>query len=143
MHRWMRELDDLGIRSVRLHVLEVDDPATAEALVLSAARECRGDPRLRQLQDELKGLRFDLVEEMKQLLLGNEGKASCVWHACDPFATKAVRGVEGNGQSSNCGRTNKDGVDYIPADRHGYERALDPLSHAAGGERLPRSAASS
>lgn len=124
MYQWMRELDALGIRSVRLHVLEVDDAATAEALVLSARENVDAILGFARVQDELKGLRFDLVEEMKQLLLGQDGKASCVWHACDPYATKAVRGIEGNGQSSNCGRTNKDGVDYIPADRHGYERAL-------------------
>jgi uncharacterized protein len=124
MYRWMRELDTLGIRSVRLHVLEVDDPAIAEALVLSARENVEAILGFARLQDELKSLRFDLVEEMKNLLMGQEDKAACVWHACDPYATKAVRGIEGNGQSSNCGRTNKDGVDYIPADRHGYERAL-------------------
>src|ERR1044072_2307057 len=36
MYEWMRELDALGIRSVRLHVLEVDDPGIGDELVLSA-----------------------------------------------------------------------------------------------------------
>ena len=72
---------------------------------------------------------------MKRLLVGNERDASCVWRACDPYATAAVRGVEGNGQSSNCGRTNKDGVDYLKADSHGYERylALYNTPHEHGG----------
>jgi len=130
MCEWMRRLDALGIRSVRLHVLEVDDPKVAEELVLSARENVEAILGFAALQPELAGLRFDVVEEMKRLLLGREDGASCVWHACDPYATKAVRGIEGNGQSSNCGRTNKDGVDYVPADRHGYERTL-ALYHTA------------
>jgi len=124
MYRWMRELDALGIKSVRLHVLEVDDEATAQALVLTPRENVEAILGFARLQGELKGLRFDLVEEMKYLLVGDDGKASCVWHACDPYATKAVSGIEGNGQSSNWGRTNMDGVDYRPSGRHGYERAL-------------------
>lgn len=130
MYGWMRELDALGIRSVRLHVLEVDAPGVAEQLVLSARENVEAILGFARLQDELTGLRFDVVEEMKQLLLGDDSRASCVWHACDPYSTKAVRGVEGNGQSSNCGRTNKDGIDYLPADQGGYERAL-ALYHTA------------
>jgi uncharacterized protein len=124
MYQWMRELEALGIRGVRLHVLEVDDPEIGEALVLSARENVEAILGFARLQDELESLRFDVVEEMKNLLLGNEGNASCVWHACDPYSTKAVRGIEGNGQSSNCGRTNKDGIDYLPADQGGYERTL-------------------
>lgn len=124
MFEWMRELDALGIRSARLHVLEVDDPEIGEELVLSARENVEAILGFAELQQGLKRLRFDVVEEMKQLLLGDDSKASCVWHACDPYSTKAVRGIEGNGQSSNCGRTNKDGIDYLAADRNGYERTL-------------------
>jgi len=35
-----------------------------------------------------------------------------------------VQGVEGNGQSSNCGRTNKEGIGFIKAETAGYERYL-------------------
>lgn len=133
MYQWMRDLDALGIRSVRLHVLEVDDPDIGEELVLSARENVEALLGFARLQDELEGVRFDVIEEMKQLLLGDDSHASCVWHACDPYSTKAVRGIEGNGQSSNCGRTNKDGVDYIPADRNGYERTL-ALYHTAEAE---------
>ena len=35
-----------------------------------------------------------------------------------------MRGVEGFGQKSNCGRTNKDGIDFLKADRTGHERYL-------------------
>jgi uncharacterized protein len=124
MYRWMRGLDALGIRGVRLHLLEVDDSEVGGALALSARENVEAVLGFACLQAELGTLRFDVVEEMKALLVGKDENTACVWHACDPYSTKAVRGIEGNGQSSNCGRTNKDGVDYLPADRGGYERAL-------------------
>jgi len=135
MYEWMRQLDAVGVRSARLHVLEVEDAHVRETLALTARENVEAILGFARLQDELKKLRFDLVEEMKRLLVGNERDASCVWRACDPYATAAVRGVEGNGQSSNCGRTNKDGVDYLKADSHGYERylALYNTPHEHGG----------
>ena len=135
MHAWMRGLDALGIRSVRLHVLEVDDPVTRAEWVLSARENVEAILSFAGLEAELQNVRFDLVGEMRRLLRGDERGASCVWRACDPYSTAAVQGVEGNGQSSNCGRTNKDGVDYIKADQHGYERylALYQTPQADGG----------
>jgi len=46
-----------------------------------------------------------------------------------------VQGVEGDGRSSNCGRTNKDGVDFPKAEFAGYERylALAKTPYAYGG----------
>jgi uncharacterized protein len=43
--------------------------------------------------------------------------------------------VEGNGQRSNCGRTNKDGIDFLKASTPGYERyiALYHTPQANGG----------
>ena len=69
------------------------------------------------------------------MLLGEDQSTTCVWNACDPYTTRAVQGVEGHGQRSNCGRTNKDGIDFVKADREGFERYL-ALYHApqdAGG----------
>src|SRR5204862_2704932 len=48
----------------------------------------------------------------------------CVWYACDPYTTRAVRGVEGRGQRSNCGRTNKDGIDFVKSPSEGFERYI-------------------
>ena len=76
------------------------------------------------LQEELKNIRFDILNEMERSLLGRDQHTSCVWLSCDPYTTEAVRGIEGNGQSSNCGRTNKDGVDFIKAEKRGFERYL-------------------
>lgn len=123
MFAWMRELDALGIRSVRLHPLEVDAPEVRQHS-LTDAENVLAFLAFATLQTELKQLRFDVVDEIERSLLGRDTHTSCVWRACDPYTTEAVRGVEGNGQTSNCGRTNKDGVDYIKAEVPGFERYL-------------------
>ena len=87
------------------------------------------------LEPELRQLRFDVFSDIRKMLLGQDDNTTCVWNACDPFTTRAVQGVEGHGQRSNCGRTNKDGIDFVKADREGFERYL-ALYHApqdAGG----------
>src|SRR5207247_7363385 len=76
------------------------------------------------LEPTLVRLRFVEFRDMKQLLRGRDNHTSCVWNACDPYTTRAVRGVEGTGQSSNCGRTNKDGIDFVKAPVEGFERYL-------------------
>jgi uncharacterized protein len=123
MYDWMRELDALGIRSVRLHALEIDSPAM-RAYGLTDEDNARAFLGFAALQGELANLRFDVVDEIERSLMGRDANTSCVWRGCDPYTTEAVRGVEGNGQSSNCGRTNKDGVDFIKADQTGFERYL-------------------
>ena len=123
MFEWMRELDAIGIRSVRLHALEVDSPAM-RAYTLSDEENARAFLGFAELQRELKNLKFDVLGEIERSLMGHDKETSCVWRACDQYTTEAVRGVEGNGQSSNCGRTNKDGVDFLKADTRGYERYL-------------------
>ncbi len=122
MARWLKMLDEMGIRSVRLHLLEVDDEAVREHLALSAAENVSAMLAFAKLRLEMKRLRFDLFDEMERLLNYQDGQASCVWRACDPYTTEAVQGIEGQGQSSNCGRTNKDGVDFIKASSAGFER---------------------
>lgn len=121
---WVRRMDRLGIRSMRLHLLEVDAPEVRSTLALSNAENLVAMSSLMALQPELKTLRLDVNGELSALLRGKDKAASCVWRACDPYTTAAVRGVEGNGQSSNCGRTNKDGIDFIKAAESGYERYI-------------------
>jgi uncharacterized protein len=124
MNDWFRHLDRLGIRSVRLHLLEVDADAVREGYALSPRENVEALLNFVELESELERIEFDVVGEIEQLLLGDDDRVSCVWRACDPYTTEAVRGVEGNGQSSNCGRTNKDGVDFTKADEQGFERGV-------------------
>ena len=122
MAAWLAQLERLGVRRMRLHLLEVDDPAIRRDYALDAQENIAALRRFAQWESRPSLLRFDLFSDMRNLLLGRDGGTACVWNACDPYNTQAVRGIEGNGQSSNCGRTNKDGTDYLKARGHGFER---------------------
>ena len=124
MADWMRRLHAIGIRSVRLHLLEVDHGSVRDSLALSPRENIQALMAFAEVQESLSGMQFDLFEEMEALLSGQDSKVGCTWRACDPYTTEAVQGVEGNGQSSNCGRTNKEGIGFIKADTAGYERYL-------------------
>lgn len=124
MEAWFRDLDRKGVKSVRLHVLE-SETATIRALYgLSTEENIAAFTRFAALESELTGLRFDVLREMRRMLMGDEASVSCVWTGCDPYTTQAVRGVEGQGQRSNCGRTNKEGIDFLKSERPGFERYL-------------------
>jgi uncharacterized protein len=124
MTDWVRHLHSLGIRSVRLHLLEVDHASVREGLALSARENVQALLAFAEVQNSLPGMYFDLFEEMEALLEGRDNNVGCTWRACDPYTTEAVQGIEGNGQSSNCGRTNKEGIGFIKAGVIGYERYL-------------------
>jgi len=122
---WLLRLEQLGIVRARLHILEVDNDAIRAKYSLNDKEnlECMLS-FLKFEREALTTLRFDLFQEMQNLLCGNDNETSCVWNACDSYTTRAVRGIEGNGQRSNCGRTNKDGIDFVKSDIEGFERYL-------------------
>lgn len=121
---WVRYLDRLGISRMRLHLLEVDSPTVAARLRLSDDENFNAFRAFMDIEPNLERLRFDLFDEMRNLLRGEDEGASCVWHPCNSYSTRGVQGVEGDGQRSNCGRTNKNGIGYVSADVVGFERQL-------------------
>ncbi|PGS79632.1 hypothetical protein COC69_11710 [Bacillus cereus] len=122
--KWVQQLDELGVPSIRLHLLEVESELIRQRYSLSDEENIECLLKFSDLQEELKQLKLDVLDEMNNMLLGKDRTTSCVWHACDSYTTQAVRGIEGNGHSSNCGRTNKDGVDFIKANKTGFERYI-------------------
>ncbi|MEM1323168.1 MAG: radical SAM protein [Bacteroidota bacterium] len=124
LQAWIKSLEGKGVRFIRLHLLEVDHESIREKYALSDKENVETLLSFARFQKELKHIRLDIFKDMKALLLGDDREAPCVWRACDPYTTAAVQGVEGQGQTSNCGRTNKDGVDFIKAIEPGYERYL-------------------
>ena len=83
------------------------------------------------------------VHRHARMLQGEDDNTTCVWNACDPYTTRAVRGVEGHGQRSNCGRTNKDGIDFVKSDDRGLRALPRAVPHAAGGTAAATAAGSS
>jgi uncharacterized protein len=124
MDDWIRHLQGIGVTSVRLHFLEVDNEEIRRKYALTAEENLEAMMSFARLEQELTTLKLDLFEDMRRLLAGEDNHTTCVWNACDPYTTRAVRGVEGSGQRSNCGRTNKDGIDFTKADTDGFERYL-------------------
>jgi uncharacterized protein len=135
LYAWVRELEVIGIRSVRLHLLESENELVRDKYALSTAQNIAVLLGFLELQKSLSTLALDLFSDMRRMLSGDDHGSACVWNACDPYTTQAVRGVEGQGQRSNCGRTNKDGIDFGKADTPGYERylALYQTPQEAGG----------
>jgi uncharacterized protein len=121
---WVRSLETLGVRRARLHILEVDDERIRDQYAMTLEENVAAFLAFLDLESKLTTLELDLFSEMRALLLGEDNAVGCVWNACDPYTTRAVRGVEGTGRASNCGRTNKEGIDFIKADTEGFERYM-------------------
>ncbi|HDR7761365.1 radical SAM protein [Bacillus cereus] len=124
MHEWIKKLESLGVTSVRLHILETESEVIKQKYGLTPEENIHALLSFNALELKLQRLKFDIFRDMENLLLGQDKYSTCVWRGCDPYATTAVKGVEGNGQSSNCGRTNKSGIDFTKADQSGYERYI-------------------
>jgi uncharacterized protein len=124
LHQWLRDLDEMGVHSARLHLLEAENEDIRTRYALSVEENIAALTSFADLQSELSLLKFDVFADMRQMLLGQDTGVACVWSACDPYTTQAVQGVEGQGQRSNCGRTNKEGIDFAKAGKPGFERYL-------------------
>jgi uncharacterized protein len=121
---WVRELAHIGVRDVRLHLLESESAEIRERYALSVSENVEALVAFLELNRELPKLRFDLFTHMRRLLMAADREIACIWGACDPYTTRAVRGIEGHGHRSNCGRMNKEGVEFTKADSPGFERYL-------------------
>lgn len=122
---WFKDIDAMGIKSVNLHVMELD--AKADELYLSQDELSDRLIDLWNLQDSFTRLRFTKFQEVLKLLQGNDDVV-CTWHSCDPLNTSAVRGIENDGSPSHCSRTNKDGVNWLPAEGSGIDSSF--IGHA-------------
>lgn len=108
---WLRDLAGAGLRSVRLHSLELDAGARHVALdleqALAAFRACRAVARE-------AGLQLDIFTDMEKKLRDPEASATCIWNDCDPWTTPAVHGIGPDGSRSLCQRVHKDGRQWAP-----------------------------
>lgn len=131
---WFRELDRRGLRYINLHLMEVDDPKLRAEWTLTAEENGAALLACADLQTELE-LKFQPIADMTGLLLGEDHESSCIWNACDPYTTRAVRGVNDQGERVNCSRSNKAGVDMLKSDQELLVRpiALYHTAQAAGG----------
>jgi uncharacterized protein len=115
---WLLYLRDHGLKYVNLHTLE---PHGDPALGLTQAQQTAVMIRLK---DELVGFTsVSPFSDMRHALLQEPG-SHCTFNFCDPYTTSAVRGIDGQGARSNCGRTEAQGVAYEKGQTAGHERQL-------------------
>jgi uncharacterized protein len=118
---WFIRLDKLGMKWVNLHYLEIDGDK-ASKLRVEMPRLIGRMKDLMSLERQLKNLKFTNFGQYVTLLRNRSENTVCVWHACDVLTTPAVQGIDGQGDKTNCGRTNKDGVNWLKASTAGIER---------------------
>lgn len=116
---WFTSLAMQGVRYLNLHELEVE--CGRDSLALSE------DENLRvylALYDWSRTTSMHVLPfaDIKALLTNRHAQTTCTWNHCDPLTTHAVHGINPNGELSNCGRTNKDGINWVKGDHPGSER---------------------
>ena len=107
LYTWMRHLDAIGVRQARLHVLESENALIRSRYGLTTAENVAALVGFMRLEPQLNQLRFGLFDDMRDMLLGQDDRVSCVWRAYDPYTTAAVTGIGGMGERRNCGRTTR------------------------------------
>lgn len=123
---WFRQLNRRGLRHCNLHLMEIESEKVRRDWALTEDENATALLACADLQSELE-LRFQPITDMTRLLLGEDettGGVSCIWNACDAGTTRAVQGINGQGEKINCSRTNKAGVDMQKADRELFVRPL-------------------
>jgi uncharacterized protein len=128
--QWLIDLQAKGLSSARLHILEVDNPTVGREMELTSQENvalfldmAKFEAHLGTLPAPRGQIRFDIFHDIEKLLNDNQN-VTCTWSPCDPYTTSAVHGINGQGELSNCGRTNKDGVAWLKADTASRERQL-------------------
>jgi uncharacterized protein len=125
MDEWLRNLDHLGIRAVRLHALQLSEPSMQERYGLTIEENIDAFLHFAHLEErDLRSLRFDVFTDIEALLRAKDERCGCVWHACDPYITSAVQGVEADGSDSHCEYTEQDGISFVRCTTFGYQRYL-------------------
>ena len=112
-----------GVRNWRLHLLETEDDRIRDKYAMDTADNVSALSEFLALTRESQAADSDVRGHVATCCAGRtRGRPARGGRAT--YSTQAVRGVEGHGQRWNCGRTNKDGIDFVPAPEHGFERYL-------------------
>ncbi|QRY55976.1 radical SAM protein [Sphingobacterium siyangense] len=124
MFDWLSSLDQLGLTTARIHVLEVDYSEKLKNHAFSTEENIVAFRQYKHFEKQLNNVRFDLFDNMRSQLLALEQPEDCVWSACDAYTTEAVSGIDGQGRKNNCGNTDKEGINFQKPRKQGYERYL-------------------
>lgn len=112
---WIKEIRQY-VAGIKYHILEVDSDRAKKELALTNEENLYALTELRKVGEH------DMFKDIRNMLLDKHENLACVWNACDPQTTRAVRGVNPDGQLVNCGRTNKDGINWAKVEKENNER---------------------
>jgi len=118
---WFNELEALGVKHLNLHEMEID--CGQHHLALSETRQIETFLHLYEWS-KFSAMQVEPFMDIKKLLTQENPQVMCTWNHCDPLTTAAVQGVSPDGTMSNCGRTNKDGINWVKANTPGRERYI-------------------
>lgn len=122
---FMRWLGDIGVSHGTLHTLEIESTMPdQEKYVLTQEEKAEVFLTIGRFLTENPDLDWNPFAEFPRILDGDDGNTTCFLNFCDPLDTDAVYGIAGDGALTNCGRTNKEGIDWYKADRHDYSRYI-------------------
>jgi uncharacterized protein len=121
---FIRYLGDIGITRGNVHMLEVDSALVRELYMLTEEENTEAMVTLARFMAQNPDLRYRPFEDIQQLMNFDDEDVQCTFRFCDPQNTQSVRGIEGNGDVSNCSRTNKEGIDFHKADDSGLQRYI-------------------
>jgi len=105
----------IGIVAFNFHNLEVDNSVTEKTLHLDDAHNFAIFQVLYEHTRTKLG-HFNPFNDIKCLLTQEKPSVSCIWTSCDPVTTPAVHGINAEGALTNCGRTNKEGIDWLKSE---------------------------
>ena len=70
MHGWFKSLERMGVRSARIHLLEVDHAEVRRTYALSPQENCEAVRSFAALETELTALKLDLFDDIRHMLAG-------------------------------------------------------------------------
>lgn len=121
MLEWFTELVWQGVYYINLHNLEIEKGMPD--LAMDEVEEIQTFLSIYEWSKHIK-VSIEPFTDITKLLTQVDPNVSCIWNHCDPLTTNAVQGVNADGSRSNCGRTNKDGINWLKGDKPGFERYL-------------------
>lgn len=128
LKKFIRWLGDIGIKHGNIHKLEVDKTMPdQEKHVLTQKENIEAFLDLAEFfeRPENQDLKYEPFNNYYVALVREDfNYLTCFLNRCDPMNTQAVYGIEGDGALSNCGRTNKEGIDWYKADDFYFERYI-------------------
>lgn len=121
---WFLSLYDIGVRYVRLHLLQSNSDKIKEKYALSPKEAIEALFELETMESILGITFFDIFYEVRQMLASTDYNVSCTWRGCDIYNTPSVDIIDADGKVTNCGRSKRDDMTYSKTQGNSFERCI-------------------